>query len=114
METMSRNSDFVAMMDKQLKKWDADVDALAAQGEKASATARAAYQEMAIAAFNTGQFKQAYLFQSRFMALTDSIQNERKIEKALEEEFNFKEEKNKLEQEKKDLIYQNRVMKQQW
>ena len=42
---MSRNSDFVAMMDKQLKKWDADVDALAAQGEKASATARAAYQE---------------------------------------------------------------------
>lgn len=76
--------------------------------------ARVAYQEMAVAAFNTGQFKQAYLYQSRFMALTDSIQNEKKIEKALEEEFNFKEEKNKLEQEKKDLIYQNRVMKQQW
>jgi signal transduction histidine kinase len=76
--------------------------------------ARVAYQEMAVAAFNTGQFKQAYLFQSRFMALTDSIQNEKKIEKALEEEFNFNEEKNKLEQEKKDLIYQNRAMKQQW
>jgi signal transduction histidine kinase len=76
--------------------------------------ARAAYQEMAIAAFNTGQFKQAYLFQSRFMTLTDSIQNEKKIEKALEEEFKFKEEKNKLEQEKKDLIFQNQVMKQQW
>jgi signal transduction histidine kinase len=69
---------------------------------------------MAVAAFNTGQFKQAYVFQSRFMALTDSIQNEKKIEKALEEEFNFKEEKNKLEQEKKELIYQNRVIKQQW
>jgi signal transduction histidine kinase len=69
---------------------------------------------MAIAAFKTGQYKQAYLFQSRFMALTDSIQNEKKIEKALEEEFNFRDEKNKLEQEKKDLIFQNKVIKQQW
>lgn len=76
--------------------------------------AREAYQEMAIAAFNMGQFQQAYLFQSRFMALNDSIQNEKKIEKALEEEFNFKDEKNKLEQEKKDLIYQNSAMRQQW
>ena len=41
---MSRNSEFVAKMEKHLKKWDADVDALAAQGEKAGAAARAAYQ----------------------------------------------------------------------
>ena len=40
---MSMNSEYVAMMETQLKKWDADVDALAAQSEKASAEARAAY-----------------------------------------------------------------------
>ncbi|MEO7989017.1 MAG: tetratricopeptide repeat-containing sensor histidine kinase [Chryseolinea sp.] len=75
---------------------------------------RAAYKEMAIAAFHTGQFKQAYLFQVRFTELNDSIQNENKIEKALQEEFNFKESKNRLEQEKKELVYQNTVMKQRW
>ena len=32
-------------METQLKKWDADVDALAAKGEKASAEARTAYYE---------------------------------------------------------------------
>ena len=41
---MSRNSDFVATMEKRLKQWDTDVDALAARGEKASAVAREAYQ----------------------------------------------------------------------
>jgi predicted NBD/HSP70 family sugar kinase len=40
---MSTNSEFVARMETQLKKWDADVDALAAKGEKVSADARAAY-----------------------------------------------------------------------
>jgi uncharacterized coiled-coil DUF342 family protein len=43
METMGRNAEYVAKMEKQLKKWDADVDALAAKGEKASAEARKAY-----------------------------------------------------------------------
>jgi len=85
-----------------------------AQGSGLLDYARLAYQEMALAAFKTGQFKQAYLFQSQFIKLTDSIQNEKKIEKALEEEFNFKEEKNKLEREKKELISQNTLMKQQW
>ena len=42
---MSMNTEYVARMETQLKKWDADVDALAAQGEKASADARAAYHE---------------------------------------------------------------------
>jgi len=76
--------------------------------------ARIAYQEMAIAAFKTRKFEQAYLLQSHFIALTDSLQNEKKIQRALQEEFNFKEEKNKLEQEKKELIYQNEAAKQQW
>ena len=40
---MSTKSEFVATMEAQLKKWDADVDALAAKGEKVSADARAAY-----------------------------------------------------------------------
>ncbi len=40
---MSKNSEYVAKMDTQLKKWDADVDALAAKGEKVSAEARSAY-----------------------------------------------------------------------
>ena len=42
---MRRNAEYVTRMDAQLKKWDADVDALAAKGEKASAAARAAYHE---------------------------------------------------------------------
>jgi len=42
---MGTNADYVAKMKTQLKKWDADVDALAARGEKASAVARAAYHE---------------------------------------------------------------------
>jgi hypothetical protein len=40
---MSMNADYVTRMETQLKKWDADVDALAAQGEKANAEGRAAY-----------------------------------------------------------------------
>jgi uncharacterized coiled-coil DUF342 family protein len=42
---MSMNSEYLARMETQLKKWDADVDALAAKGEKANAEARAAYHE---------------------------------------------------------------------
>jgi hypothetical protein len=40
---MGMNAEYVAMMETQLKKWDADVDALAAQSEKAGDEARAAY-----------------------------------------------------------------------
>jgi len=39
---MSTNADYVAKMKSQLKKWDADFDALVAQGDKATA---AAYNE---------------------------------------------------------------------
>jgi translation initiation factor IF-2 len=44
---MSIHSEYIARMATQLKKWDADVDALAAEGKKASADARAraAYDE---------------------------------------------------------------------
>ncbi|HEU0203514.1 MAG TPA: hypothetical protein VFR86_24145 [Burkholderiaceae bacterium] len=42
---MSTNAEYRARMETQLKQWDADVDALAAEGEKAGAAARAAYQE---------------------------------------------------------------------
>ena len=42
---MSTNSSYVTTMEAQLKKWDADVDALAAQGESANAEARKAYHE---------------------------------------------------------------------
>ena len=37
--------DYVAKMEKQLKQWDAQVDALAAAGDRASAASRASYQE---------------------------------------------------------------------
>ena len=40
---MSTKSEFVTKMETQLKVWDADVDALAAKGEKVSADARKAY-----------------------------------------------------------------------
>jgi hypothetical protein len=36
-------NEYLARMETQLKKWDADLDALAAEGEKAGAAARAAY-----------------------------------------------------------------------
>jgi hypothetical protein len=42
---MSMNTEYVTRMETQLKKWDADVDALAAQGEKASAEGRKTYHE---------------------------------------------------------------------
>jgi hypothetical protein len=42
---MVMKSEYVTTMETQLKKWDADVDALAAQGEKANAEGRAAYRE---------------------------------------------------------------------
>ena len=42
---MSMHSEYVATMETQLKKWDADVDALAAEGRKAGAAAGAAYDE---------------------------------------------------------------------
>jgi hypothetical protein len=44
-ETMGKNSEYLSAMETQLKKWDADVDALAARSEKADATARASYHE---------------------------------------------------------------------
>jgi hypothetical protein len=42
---MDKNSEYVGRMETQLKRWDADVDALAAEGEKASAEMRAAYHD---------------------------------------------------------------------
>jgi len=42
---MSMNSNYLATMEKQMQKWDANVDALAAKGEKATTEARAGYQK---------------------------------------------------------------------
>ena len=42
---MTMKTEYVAKMEKQLKEWDAGMDALAAEGEKASADARAAYHQ---------------------------------------------------------------------
>ena len=42
---MDKKSDYVVTMEAQMKKWDADLDALSAAGEKATDTARATYQE---------------------------------------------------------------------
>jgi hypothetical protein len=44
-ETMGMSANRVAKIETQLKKWDADLDALAAEGEKAGAKVRAAYHE---------------------------------------------------------------------
>jgi len=40
---MSKNSEYISRMDAQLKKWDADVHELAAQGKTAGAEASAAF-----------------------------------------------------------------------
>jgi translation initiation factor IF-2 len=42
---MSMHSEYIARTEAQLKKWDADVDALAAESKKAGAAAGAAYDE---------------------------------------------------------------------
>jgi polyhydroxyalkanoate synthesis regulator phasin len=42
---MGINADYVARMKTQLKQWDAELDALVARGELASAEARAASHE---------------------------------------------------------------------
>jgi hypothetical protein len=42
---MGMNDARIAKIEIQLKKWDADLDALAAEGEKAGAQVRAAYHE---------------------------------------------------------------------
>ena len=38
-------NDYLATMEAQLKRWDADLEALAAEGQKASEGTRAAYHE---------------------------------------------------------------------
>ena len=40
---MGTRAEFVAGMEAQMKKWDAEVDALVAEGKKASGEARTAY-----------------------------------------------------------------------
>lgn len=42
---MGANADYVSRMKAQLKKWDAEVDVLAAKGALASAEARIVYDE---------------------------------------------------------------------
>ena len=42
---MNKQSEYVARMETQLKKWDAEVDALAAKGKEASAASYAAYEK---------------------------------------------------------------------
>ena len=42
---MSMQAEFVTRMETQLKRWDADLDALASKGEKESAKVGAAYHE---------------------------------------------------------------------
>lgn len=42
---MTTNTGYAANMEKQMKKWDSDVDALAAAGEKANAEAQEAYHK---------------------------------------------------------------------
>jgi hypothetical protein len=44
-EIMTTNTGYAASMEKQMKKWDSDVDALAAAGEKANAEAQKAYHK---------------------------------------------------------------------
>ena len=42
---MSKKDEYFAMMEAQIKKWDAEVDKLKAKGEQMSAEARAKYAE---------------------------------------------------------------------
>lgn len=42
---MGKNAEYLSTMETQLKKWDADFDALTAEGEQAKVSARAEYDE---------------------------------------------------------------------
>ena len=42
---MNKQSEYVTRMESQLKKWDAEVDALAVKGKEASAASHAAYEK---------------------------------------------------------------------
>ncbi len=42
---MSKKDDYFALMEAQIKKWDAEVDKLSAKGAQLSAEARAKYDE---------------------------------------------------------------------
>lgn len=42
---MDKKPDYVAKMEAQLKKWDADMESLARAGERANAAALATYQD---------------------------------------------------------------------
>ena len=44
-ETMERNARYVAMMEGQMKLWEAEVDSLAAEGDKLALDARLAYAD---------------------------------------------------------------------
>ena len=59
---MSMHSEYVARMETQLRKWDADVDALQAQGKAASEHARKAY-EVQVKELKTGREAAQSVFQ---------------------------------------------------
>ncbi|MFZ6011228.1 MAG: tetratricopeptide repeat protein [Bacteroidota bacterium] len=67
--------------------------------------ARNAAEQRYIAAAMVGQYRDAFESHRLFISLRDSIQNEKNIRISLSKEFTFKEEKAKIEQEKKELAF---------
>jgi len=79
---MSRNSEYVTRMEAQLRKWDADVAELAAQGEKAGAEARAAHQEQMKGLRASGEAAQKSFRQIRAASESASTQMHEGLEAA--------------------------------
>jgi hypothetical protein len=73
-----------------------------------------AQYEKSIAAEKLGKYAEAYQSHKRYIFWKDSIENEKNLKNALSKEFAYKEEKNKIEQEKKELEHEQALKQQRY
>lgn len=73
---------------------------------------RNAAEQLSFASSRLGNYKEAYEGLSLFKKMDDSLSNEENRKKALQRDFLYKEEKQKIEQEKKDFAYQAQIRQQ--
>ncbi len=73
-----------------------------------------AHYEKSIAAEKLGKYDAAYQSHRRYIFWKDSIENEKNLKNALSKEFAYKEEKSKIEQEKKELEHEQQLKQQRY
>jgi hypothetical protein len=73
---MDKNADYLSTMQAQLKRWDADVDALAAEAEKAAVDARGAYYEH-VSALRAERYAAAGAFEELRLAAAGVVEQKK-------------------------------------